>query len=132
MTHHDCLLLFAGTILSQHRAHMGDVDGAAIQDAAIEAGLLEPRAMMEGCGADTCCADVKDAPWECYFLSPLGDEAIKAATPRNQQPQTITLTDGNYQNPRALTRADYEELKASGMLGEFYPGAPAQWPFSTS
>lgn len=40
----------------------------------------------------------------------------------------IVLTDGNGRNPTRLNREQYEALKKSGMLWEFHPDAPADWP----
>lgn len=40
----------------------------------------------------------------------------------------ITLTDGNGNNARNLSREDYETLKSMGMLWEHHPDAPAEWP----
>jgi hypothetical protein len=41
---------------------------------------------------------------------------------------TITVHDGNGNNPRTLTKAQYEELCKSGMMWEFHPDAPEYWP----
>ena len=42
--------------------------------------------------------------------------------------RTITVLDGNGENPTQLTREQYEALKSIGMLWEFHPHAPAEWP----
>ncbi len=41
---------------------------------------------------------------------------------------TITVHDGQGKNPTVLTETQYNELKATGMLWEFHPDAPLQWP----
>ena len=42
---------------------------------------------------------------------------------------TITVHDGNGNNPTILTKKQYEELCASGMMWEFHPDAPEYWPY---
>lgn len=54
----------------------GDVDGAALQDMAIEHGLLEPRTVTEPCGESCQCAEHHgladmSVGVECYWRTPL-------------------------------------------------------------
>lgn len=41
---------------------------------------------------------------------------------------TITVHDGNGNNPTVLTKVQYAALCRSGMLWEFHPDAPQHWP----
>lgn len=42
--------------------------------------------------------------------------------------KTITVHDGNGNSPTVLNRSQYERLKSTGMLWEFHPDAPLDWP----
>lgn len=46
----------------------------------------------------------------------------------SKRPLYITVTDGNYNNERRLTESEYDLLVKSGMMWEFFPGAPGFWP----
>jgi hypothetical protein len=61
-------------------------------------------------------------------------QVVQPALPGTEQAaaeQTITVHDGNGNNVRHLNRAEYEAIKASGMLWEFHPDAPLNWPEDT-
>ncbi len=42
--------------------------------------------------------------------------------------ETITVANADGRTTTILTRAQYWELRESGMLWEFHPGAPLSWP----
>lgn len=46
----------------------GDVDGASIQDRALELGLLQSRAVAQACGDACACAGFVDFPTQCLFI----------------------------------------------------------------
>ncbi len=46
----------------------GDVDGASIQDQALELGLLQSRAVAQACGDACACAGFVDFPTQCLFI----------------------------------------------------------------
>lgn len=72
MTHdeqHEALRKFAIAMLSEFPD--GDVDGAYMQDKAVELGLLEKHIVTEPCGPDCncvdyCWADEFESGVECY------------------------------------------------------------------
>lgn len=45
---------------------------------------------------------------------------------------TILVHDSQGRRPIQLTKAQYDALCASGMMWEFHPDAPLQWPFPAS
>jgi hypothetical protein len=54
---------------------------------------------------------------------------VEPGAMREPEP-TVMVTDSNGRNPRNLNRAEYDALVASGMMWEFHPDAPHQWPHS--
>ena len=56
-------------------------------------------------------------------------ECTDTCSPKPSSPQTITVHDGHGKNPTVLNKAQYDAIYASGMLWEFHPDAPLQWPF---
>lgn len=81
------IVKFAGNVLTAHRndGYPGDVDGAVIQEAAVECGLIERRVVSERCGDHCSCAEVVGADeWltdgvVCYFDTDLAKIAKDAA-----------------------------------------------------
>lgn len=73
---------FAGMVLKEHRndGYPGDVDGAFLQETALECRLIEERTVSEPCGEMCTCAEVADFPTQCYF----GTEAARAAIALSQ------------------------------------------------
>lgn len=55
---------------------------------------------------------------------------IRAARYKNPS-CTITVHDGNGNNPTELTKEQYDALCASGMMWEFHPDAPQRWPYAS-
>ncbi len=65
MTDEDRLRAFAQAIMESWP--QGDVDGADLQDAAIEHGLLTPVNVAAPCNDESCmCAEVGNLPGICY------------------------------------------------------------------
>lgn len=73
----DRLLLFAGTVIREHRndGYAGDVDGGVLQDALVDAGLLAPVSVDQPCGETCDCVDYGDFPMTCLRLTALGKQA---------------------------------------------------------
>lgn len=56
-------------VIHEHRAEMGDLDGASIQDKLGELGLLERVPVTEPCGERCSCAEYVDEwPAQCLRL----------------------------------------------------------------
>jgi len=64
MTDLEKLRGFANRIMQSHP--YGDVDGAELQEAAVEFELLEPVMATEPCGEGCNCAECGDFPQTCY------------------------------------------------------------------
>lgn len=61
---------FSLAVLKHSREYLGsDVDGAMVQDAASEHGLLDDTLVQEPCGEGCACADYGAFPTSCYRYS---------------------------------------------------------------
>ena len=75
---------FVGLVLKDHRndGYPGDVDGAAVQNWALQCGLIEEFTADAPCGEGCTCAEAicaDEFPTQCYRNTALGKAAIIAA-----------------------------------------------------
>jgi hypothetical protein len=67
----DKLARFAVWAIEMHRDHeCADIDGASIQEALVDFGILTEHTMTEPCGECCVCADFGEQDeWQCYVLA---------------------------------------------------------------